>query len=310
MKYKILFLVFTVVASSLTAAAQRLPYKDPAVNVEERVEDLLSLMTLKEKFWQLFMIPGDLSDGKEKYMDGIFGLQVSTVAREANVSQQMMEYGHAGTAQKMAVTINEIQKFFVEESRLGIPIIAFDEALHGLIRGGATAFPQAIALAATWDTSLVSEVAHAITMETKSRGIRQILSPVLDLARDVRWGRVEETYGEDPYLATQRKEFSGNESIIVSCTVRNSGKAPGDEVVQLYIRDELSSVSRPVKELRGFQRITLLPGEEKTISFTLGHQEFSMLNKEMERVVEPGTFRIMIGASSSDIRLRGIVTAL
>lgn len=202
MKYKILVLTCIVVTSILSAVAQQMPYKDPAIAVEERVEDLLSRMTLKEKFWQLFMIPGDLSDGKERYMDGIFGFQVSTVARESNVSQQMMEYGHAGTAHQMAVTINEIQRFFVEESRLGIPIIAFDEALHGLIRGGATAFPQAIALAATWDTSLVSEVAHAITMETKSRGIRQILSPVLDLARDVRWGRVEETYGEDPFLAT------------------------------------------------------------------------------------------------------------
>jgi beta-glucosidase len=91
----------------------------------------------------------------------------------------------------------------VEETRLGIPIIPFDEALHGLVRDGATAFPQAIALAASWDTSLVSEVARAIMMETKTRGIRQILSPVLNIARDVRWGRTEETYGEDPFLTTQ-----------------------------------------------------------------------------------------------------------
>jgi beta-glucosidase len=203
MKYRLFICILIISASVLSAVARQLPYKNPSIPVEERVEDLLSRMTLKEKFWQLFMIPGDLTDGKERYMDGIFGFQVSTVARESNISQQMMDYGHEGTAQQMAVTINEIQKFFVEESRLGIPIIAFDEALHGLVRGGATAFPQAIALAATWDTSLVSEVAHAITMETKSRGIRQILSPVLDLARDVRWGRVEETYGEDPFLATQ-----------------------------------------------------------------------------------------------------------
>ena len=70
-----------------------------------------------------------------------------------------------------------------------------------MIRGGATAFPQSIALAATFDTTLVREVSHAIAMETKTRGIRQILSPVVNLATDVRWGRTEETYGEDPYLS-------------------------------------------------------------------------------------------------------------
>lgn len=198
-----IILIFVCLVTGLSGLpAQQRPYKDPSLPVEDRVEDLLSRMTLKEKFWQLFMIPGDLSDGKERYMDGIFGLQVATTARQSDVAGQMMDYGHQGTAYQMASTINEIQRFFVEETRLGIPIIPFDEALHGLVRGGATAFPQAIALAATWDTSLVSDVAQAITMETKSRGIRQILSPVLDLARDVRWGRVEETYGEDPYLAT------------------------------------------------------------------------------------------------------------
>ena len=90
----------------------------------------------------------------------------------------------------------------MEKTRLGIPIIAFDEALHGLVRDGATVFPQAIGLAATWDTALMGRVALAIARETRSRGIRQALSPVLNVARDVRWGRVEETYGEDPFLSS------------------------------------------------------------------------------------------------------------
>jgi beta-glucosidase len=98
--------------------------------------------------------------------------------------------------------INSIQKFFVEKTRLGIPIIAFDEALHGLVREGATSFPQAIALAATWDTGLMHTVATAIAQETKARGIRDILTPVVNIASDVRWGRTEETYGEDPYLSS------------------------------------------------------------------------------------------------------------
>ncbi len=180
-----------------------LKYKDPTIPTEERVEDLLSRMTLEEKFWQLFMIPGDMSDGKEKYRNGIFGFQVAAKGKSGNSAEQLLDYTGGGVAVETAELINNIQKYFVEETRLGIPIIAFDEALHGLVRPGATVFPQAIALAATWDTAMVGSVANAIAIETKNRGIRQILSPVVNIARDVRWGRVEETYGEDPYLTSR-----------------------------------------------------------------------------------------------------------
>jgi len=87
----------------------------------------------------------------------------------------------------------------------------------------------------------------------------------------------------------------------VSVDVTNTGAVRGDEVVQLYIRDEVSSVTRPVKELRGFQRITLDPGETRTVHFTLGPAELSFLNRDMRRVVEPGTFRIMVGGNSVDL---------
>ncbi|WP_340113041.1 glycoside hydrolase family 3 C-terminal domain-containing protein [Maribellus mangrovi] len=178
-------------------------YKDATVSTDERVEDLLSRMTLEEKFWQLFMIPGDLSDGNERYKNGIFGFQVATKGKSENSAEQLLDYSGGGAATETAELVNSIQKYFVEETRLGIPIIAFDEALHGLVRPEATAFPQSIALAATWDTAMVSSVANAIALEVKSRGIRQILSPVVNIARDVRWGRVEETYGEDPYLTSR-----------------------------------------------------------------------------------------------------------
>jgi len=178
-------------------------YKDPNVAVDARVEDLLERMTMEEKFFQLFMIPGDLKIGKEQLQHGIFGLQTSATARNSGEAGQMLAYHTAGSARLTAEKINEIQAFFLEETRLGIPIIAFDESLHGLVREGATAFPQAIGLAATWNTDLMSEVAAAIAAETHSRGIRQVLSPVVNIARDPRWGRVEETYGEDPYLSAQ-----------------------------------------------------------------------------------------------------------
>jgi beta-glucosidase len=87
--------------------------------------------------------------------------------------------------------------------------------------------------------------------------------------------------------------------------VRNTSKRAGDEVVQLYIRDLLASVARPVIQLEGFQRVRLAPGEEREMSFTIGPNQLRMLDKEMHWIVEPGTFRVLIGASSKDIRLRG-----
>ncbi len=162
------------------------PYRDPGLPVTTRVHDLLGRMTLEEKFWQLFMLPGDLDDAANDWSNGVFGLQI----------------GSPGDARAHAERINAIQRYFVERTRLGIPLIPFEEALHGLTRGGATTFPQAIALAASWDTTIVARVAGAIARETRSRGIRQVLSPVVNLASDVRWGRVEETYGEDPYLVS------------------------------------------------------------------------------------------------------------
>ncbi len=184
-----------------TAYAQ--PYKDPSLPAGIRVQDLLSRMNPEEKFWQLFMFPGDIVHNKDKFKTGIFGLQVNTVGQSMDAVGQMLSYNEGNSAFEAALKINDIQRFFIEESRLGIPIIPFDEALHGLVRSGATAFPQAIGLAATWNTDLMHEVASAIALECKSRGIRQVLSPVVNIASDVRWGRTEETYGECPHLASE-----------------------------------------------------------------------------------------------------------
>ena len=181
-----------------------LKYKNPLLTTDERVKDLISQMSVEEKFWQLFMIPGDLDNADStQYKNGIFGFQVSAASKNGDAAQQILRYSTIENAAALARKINAIQKYFIEKTRLGIPIIAFDEALHGLVREGATAFPQSIGLAATWDTLLVSRVANAIATETKIRGIRQILSPVINIASDVRWGRTEETYGEDPFLVSE-----------------------------------------------------------------------------------------------------------
>ena len=182
--------------------AQTIPaYKNPQLPVEDRVKDLISRMTIEEKFWQLFMIPGDMDNADSaQFKNGLFGFQVSAAAKN-DAGGQMLNYSTSESAAALLKKINAIQKYFTENTRLGIPLIFFDEALHGLVRDGATAFPQAIGLAATWDTALMQNVASAIADETKARGIRDVLSPVINIADDVRWGRVEETYGEDPFLA-------------------------------------------------------------------------------------------------------------
>ena len=148
------------------------------------MKDLLSRMTREEKFWQLFMVPGGPGKGDSLlYQNGIFGFQVSASSK-GDAAGQMLNYGTVENAESLAKKINAIQAYFVEKTRLGIPIIAFDEALHGLVRGGATTFPQAIGLAASFDTALMHRVAMAIATEARARGIRQILSPVIYFASD------------------------------------------------------------------------------------------------------------------------------
>lgn len=178
------------------------PYRAPQLSAAARTQDLLARMTLAEKFWQLFMIPGDRDNPQHDYRAGSFGLQINVPAAMRADAARSDTLAAAAVARAHAQRINALQHYFVDSTRLGIPLLPFEETLHGLGREGATTFPQAIALAATWDTALVARVAGAIADETRSRGIRMSLSPVINIANDVRWGRVEETYGEDPYLTS------------------------------------------------------------------------------------------------------------
>lgn len=193
-----ILLALLLIAFSLPAFSQ--PRRK---STYERVQNLLVGMSPEEKFRQLFMLPGDLGADSLRYHAGLFGFQVGTAGQSEHASGQMLRSEGGAAAQEAAEKINAMQRFFREQSRLGIPVIPFDEALHGLVRPGATAFPQAIGLAATWNTALMHDVAGAIAVECRTRGIRQVLSPVVNVATDVRWGRTEETYGEDPFLVSE-----------------------------------------------------------------------------------------------------------
>jgi len=202
---RFVYVIFIQIIAISTVDAQTIPlYKNSRAPINERVKDLLDRMTPTEKFWQLFMIPGDIKPvDAPKYKDGLFGFQVSAASAGGEGTQQILQYNATETAVSLAKKVNSIQRFFMDSTRLGIPMLPFDEALHGLVRQGSTIFPQSIGLAATFKTSTMEAVAGAIAKESKIRGIRQILSPVINIATDVRWGRTEETYGEDPFLSSK-----------------------------------------------------------------------------------------------------------
>src|SRR5499427_422758 len=192
-----------VVKKRRTAAP---PYLNRKLSTDKRVKDLLSRMTLEEKAAQMMCIwlekantlvdehgKFDLKKARKHFKKG-HGL--GQVGRPSDAAG-------GRNARATAELTNEIQKFFLEESRLGVPVIFHEECLHGQAAIDSTSFPQPIGLAATFDPDLVERLFTMTAEEARLRGTHQALTPVVDVARDPRWGRVEETYGEDPYLVSR-----------------------------------------------------------------------------------------------------------
>jgi beta-glucosidase len=184
-----------------TSAASGALYKRPDVPIEQRVHDLLSRMTVEEKARQLDLYFG-AKDLVDKRTDKTHAA-ASAVFLPEKAAELWGNLGVGGihdlypTPQQS----NAIQKWVIAHNRLGIPAIFIEEGLHGFSNG--TVFPAPINLAATWDPALAQKTGSAIAAETRATGVDMILAPVLDLARDPRWGRIEEDFGEDPYLSGQ-----------------------------------------------------------------------------------------------------------
>ena len=173
-------------------------YKDVNLSLEDRVDDLLSFLTIEEKVAQLYGVwVSDLINPSSRQF-------------EQDKAQQTIPHGAAHISRVGAVSMlppeksaelaNAIQRFLVEQTRPGIPAILHEESCAGYLAKDATTFPQAIGLAATWEPELIQEMADAIRKQMRAVGAHHSLAPVLDVARDPRWGRVEETFGEDPFL--------------------------------------------------------------------------------------------------------------
>ncbi|MCE9616046.1 MAG: glycoside hydrolase family 3 C-terminal domain-containing protein [Lentisphaerae bacterium] len=180
-------------------------YRRADAPVEARVEDLLGRMTLEEKVCQMGAVfPTSWEDPKINRLltRGRFSPRKAAALLSPGPGHMSMPLRYL-PIRKSVDFANAIQKFLVEHTRLGIPAIIHDESLHGCMLPGSTSFPQAIGLAATWDDALMHRVAQAIGRETFVRGIRQCLSPTINIARDPRCGRTEESYGEDPWLTSR-----------------------------------------------------------------------------------------------------------
>jgi beta-glucosidase len=193
-------------------------YKNPDLPIEKRLEDLMSKMTLEEKAAQMVGIWNEKAD---TLLDADGKFDIKKARKSFGHGHGLGQIGRPNEvvngkpAREIAELTNQIQKFFLEESRLGIPVIFHEECLHGLAATNATSFPQPIALAGTFNPELVEEAYSVAALEARVRGGHQALTPVADIARDPRWGRVEETFGEDPHLVGQMaaaavKGFQGN----------------------------------------------------------------------------------------------------
>lgn len=192
------FLVAALLAATLPGKAQEtMKYKDASLPIEVRVQDLVKRMTLDEKIAQMRHIHAYSITDKDGNLD--------KEKLDQMIQGRSMGFIEAITApgKDCRQLMIEAQKYMREKTRLGIPLFTLTESLHGSVHDGSTVFPQAIALGSTFNTDLAYRMTSAIAAELSVQGITQSLTPVIDVCRDLRWGRVEECFGEDPFLVSR-----------------------------------------------------------------------------------------------------------
>ncbi|HEY4788384.1 MAG TPA: glycoside hydrolase family 3 N-terminal domain-containing protein [Bacteroidales bacterium] len=181
------------------------PYENPALDVELRITDLLSQMTLEEKTCQLATLygyPRVLKDTlpTPEWKNRVWKDGIANIDEHCNGTKSS---DRSWPASLHAKTINEVQRWFIEETRLGIPVDFTNEGIYGACASGATLFPAQCGVGATWDKDLVTQIGTITAVQSRADGFTNVYSPILDVARDPRWGRTVESYGEDPYFVSQ-----------------------------------------------------------------------------------------------------------
>ncbi len=205
------FLLWSALPAVAGAAPSKPVYQDASAPVDARVDDLLGRMTLQEKIAQITAVwfrKNDLFDAHGRFDTAaarrLFPDGIGQVTRPGDRAPQIDPFTTPQRDERETVElVNAIQRYAVTRTRLGIPAMFHEEGLHGYAARNATSFPQAIALASSWDPQLIEQVFTVAAREIRARGASLVLAPVVDVARDPRWGRFEETYGEDPYLVSE-----------------------------------------------------------------------------------------------------------
>jgi beta-glucosidase len=186
-------------------------FEDPSQPIEKRIADLLSQMTVKEKTCQLATLYGYKRVLKEEmpaeswnnevWKDGIANIdeELNNLTSHTDAAPTQYSYPYS----KHAAAINTIQRWFVENTRMGVPVDFTNEGIHGLNHDRATSLPAPIGIGSTWDKNLVRLAGDVVGREAKALGYTNVYTPILDVARDQRWGRVVETYGENPFLIAE-----------------------------------------------------------------------------------------------------------
>lgn len=210
--------MLALLTGCFSLSAQVLPYRNAELPVEERVQDLLGRMTLEEKVAQLrHILSSDVFVGQ-----GLSSAKLGTFCKG-------MSFGFAENFQleggNCLANFTALQKYMVDSTRLGIPVLITTESLHGAVHEGSTIYPQNIALGSTFNPGLAYRKAAFISEELHSYGIQQVLAPCIDVVRDLRWGRVEESFGEDPWLCAQMglAEVNGYRDHCISPMLKHFG---------------------------------------------------------------------------------------
>ena len=272
-------------------------YENSKADINKRVEDLLSQMTLEEKTCQTATLYGykrvlqdelPTPDWKNQvWKDGI-----------ANIDEHLNGWAagsksiYATDIKKHVWAMNETQRFFIEERRLGIPVDFTDEGLRGVAFTTATSFPSELGMGHTWDPQLVREMGRITGQEARALGYTNVYAPTLDVARDQRWGRVEDTYGEDPYLAS-RLGVEMVKGLQEKFTVASTGK-----------HFAIYSVGKGAREGEARTDPQISPREIENLllpTFKAAIKEGGMLGV----MSSYNEFKVMIGSGSEDIRLNG-----
>ncbi len=196
-----------VTIASVQVFAQQLPYKNKSLSPEQRAKDLLPRMNLDEKVMQLqclWIQKSTILDANGQFDSAKAEKAIKNGLGElARLNENAGPNSYGYHPKQAAQLYNSIQRFFINKTRLGIPVMVHEESLHGQQTQDATNFPIPIALASTWNENLMTDIFSNVAQEVRARGGQHVLAPVVDVTRDPRWGRTEETLGEDPYLISR-----------------------------------------------------------------------------------------------------------